>query len=60
MKEQIKICTRERNGKVVCVCLASNKLCVRECDTEAAFLDKYEKTKECFRNKGNKNYDKAL
>ena len=43
MREQIKIYSKERDGKVICVCLASNKLCNRQCDTEMASLDEYEK-----------------
>ena len=60
MREQIKIYSKERDGKVICVCLASNKLCNRQCDTEMASLDEYEKICECFKNKGHKNYEKAL
>ena len=60
MREQIKIYSKERDGKVICVCLASNKLCNRQCDTEMASLDEYEKISECFKNTGNKNYEKAL
>ena len=60
MREQIKIYSKERDGKVICVCLASNKLCNRQCDTEMASLDEYEEISECFKNKGNKNYEKAL
>ena len=60
MREQIKIYSKERDGKVICVCLASNKLCNRQCDTEMASLDEYEKISECFKNKGNKNNEKAL
>ena len=47
MREQIKIYSKERDGKVICVCLASNKLCNRQCDTEMASLDEYEKISEC-------------
>ena len=60
MREQIKIYNKERDGKVICVCLASNKLCNRQCDTEMASLDEYEKISECFKNKGNKIMREAL
>lgn len=52
--KKISVYVHISKGKIVCMCLQSNKKCGRWCEKDEVLYDEYRGWQECFKNKGPK------